>query len=403
VGAQPVPLGGEILVNTFTTGSQNTARVGMADDGALVVTWTSFGEDDEGEPQPGVFSRRYRPSGTSFVVQQVNTFTVGSQRGNDVDMNAGGEWVAAWQSVGQLSPTSGEDAFAAQRSGLGVGPEIEIDPVAAGDSAAMKVAQADDDSFVVAWGRDTSVFARRFGATGAPLTEVIFVATGADPSPPLDVGTAPNGAFVVVFQGDDGSSSGVFQRRFTAAGVALGGSSAVNAEAFGQQRAPAVGVRADGGYVIAWEDGNADRIEARRFDASGAPLGGDITISASVDGVDHERVDLAVARDGAFVAAWQTSSAVDAADTSIRALELDRSGVAIGGSFQVNTFPLGQQNSPSVGIGDGIWAVAWSSFGQASDGFDVFAQRYQRRVAAAGAFADGFESGGMGAWSAVAP
>jgi hypothetical protein len=98
-----------------------------------------------------------------------------------------------------------------------------------------------------------------------------------------------------------------------------------------------------------------------------------------------------VAADGAFVVTWM-SGRVD--PSGVDAREYHRTGAPVGGPFQVNTITSGNQRGPAVGIGADRFVVAWES--PDGDGSGIAGQRFRRR----GVFADDFENGSLGAWSA---
>jgi hypothetical protein len=92
-------LGGEMQVNSYTTGNQSTAAVRAGASGEFVVTWTSAGQDGSGN---GVFARRYDATGAPQATEiQVNKFTAGGQAIPALAMAPSGALVAAWQSAAQ--------------------------------------------------------------------------------------------------------------------------------------------------------------------------------------------------------------------------------------------------------------------------------------------------------------
>jgi hypothetical protein len=91
--ASGAALGGEFMVNTYTSGQQFAPRVAMKDDG-FVVVWA--GEDGNYD---GVFGQRFSGSGARLGGEfQVNAWTTESQNGPVVGMNTSGRFVVAWRS-----------------------------------------------------------------------------------------------------------------------------------------------------------------------------------------------------------------------------------------------------------------------------------------------------------------
>ena len=87
-----------------------------------------------------------------------------------------------------------------------------------------------------------------------------------------------DGDFLVAWggYGQDGSSRGVFARRFSPSGVALATEFQVNTFTTGNQTYPAASVGASGGFVVVWssnlQDGSGNGVFGRRFNSAGAAL-----------------------------------------------------------------------------------------------------------------------------------
>jgi hypothetical protein len=70
-------LGGEFQVNTYTTNVQAAQVIAIDGDGDFVVAWESIGQDGSGS---GVFGQRYDSAGTALGAEfQVNTYTTNTQ------------------------------------------------------------------------------------------------------------------------------------------------------------------------------------------------------------------------------------------------------------------------------------------------------------------------------------
>jgi len=73
----PVPLGGELQVNTYTNNAQFYSAVAALVGGGYVVTWSSDGQDGSGW---GVYGQRYDASGAASGGEfQVNNYTPNHQ------------------------------------------------------------------------------------------------------------------------------------------------------------------------------------------------------------------------------------------------------------------------------------------------------------------------------------
>jgi hypothetical protein len=250
----------------------------------------------------------------------------------------------------------------------------------------------DNGDFVVVWQSSPNqgligfnVFARLFDSTGAPLSGELQVNTytGSNQTMPAAAADA-DGDFVVAWtsKAADGSVTGdVFMQRFSSSGARVGAYFRVNSYTPDYQLKPAVGMDADGDFVVAWtsysQDGSSRGVFGRRFSSAGVPSS-QFQINRRTTGSQR---DPTVAMDGfgQFVIAW-TGENQDGFGYGVNARRFARTGVAVGAEFQVNTVTVDQQTDPAVAMdATGDFVIAWTSGQQ--DGFEpgdtgVFGQRF---------------------------
>jgi hypothetical protein len=114
------PLGGEFLVNTYTTSEQSFPSVASDSAGNFVVTWTSNSQDGSGY---GVFAQRYASAGAPLDGEfRVNTYTTGFQSIPSVVSDSAGNFVVAWSS---LQDPDGSLGVYAQRYSMIVSVELQ--------------------------------------------------------------------------------------------------------------------------------------------------------------------------------------------------------------------------------------------------------------------------------------
>ena len=119
--------GGELQVNTSTTGSQRLPDVAVAADGDAAITWTSASSAATDTAGDSVQMRGYEADGSAATLEtQVNTTTTGDQSRSAVAMSSGFELAVAWQST--LSPGDDEDATSILGQRFGNSPP-ELDPI----------------------------------------------------------------------------------------------------------------------------------------------------------------------------------------------------------------------------------------------------------------------------------
>jgi len=270
------PIGGEIPVNTFTTGVQIGPSVAMDQDGDFVVVWTDAEQDGS---ESGVFARRFNsaglPQGGEF---RVNSFTTGQQRECSVAMDQDGNFVVTWHSHQQDGSSFGIYAQRYNTAGAPLGSEFRVNSFTTGSQDSPSVAMDQDGDFVVAWtsylqdGSATGAYAQRYNSAGVPQGAEFRASTyttwiQGEPSTAMD----QDGDFVIAWSsgGQDGSDSGVYAQAYRANGTLNGAEFRVNTYTTGYQSAPAVAMNHAGDFVVAWEsqgqDGDGRGVYAQRF------------------------------------------------------------------------------------------------------------------------------------------
>jgi hypothetical protein len=92
------PNGGEFQVNTWTQGDQMYPTAAMDAAGNFVITWSSYGQDGSGW---GVYAQQYTTAGIAVGGElRVNTTTTGDQRYSSVALDDSGDAVVAWSGNG---------------------------------------------------------------------------------------------------------------------------------------------------------------------------------------------------------------------------------------------------------------------------------------------------------------
>ena len=328
LAATPVPAGPETLVNVATAETQNRPSVAAIGAEGYVVAWESFGQDGGGW---GGYLRRVGPSGVPL--------------GDEVR-------VSEQTTLNQRRP----------------------------------VVATSTSGFVVAWDSDhgggtgNDIYVRRFDASGAPQSGDVPVTVIEGNQAAPAVAAAPDGRFVVAWvdNGSDGSSWGIYARRFAADGSPLGDAFRVNQQVENAQVNPTVAMAGDGSFVVAWDSAHeapdAFAVFARAYDATGATAGDDINVSGDF-AADHREPSIAADPAGGFVVSWHTISG-GADGTQVHARRLGPDGVASGAPFPVNTHAPGDQSISAVAAAAGGFVVAWQSNGQDGDGLGVVARPF---------------------------
>jgi hypothetical protein len=384
--AQPTPAGGEFQVNTYVTSFQRDPAVAVDAAGNFVVVWTSYTQDGDGY---GIFGQRYDAAGAARGSEfPVNAYTSGAQMRPAVAAGPGGRFVVVWDSDAQDGSNYGIFGRRYDAAGVAQGSEFRVNTHTTADQRAPAVATDGGGSLVVVWesnGQDGSgrgIFGQRYDAAGAARGGEFQVntVTGGQQYRPA-VAMDREGAFVVVWQslGQDGSGSGIFGRRYDAAGQALGVEFRVNTYTTSAQAAPAVAMDALGNFVVVWEsfsqDGSLNGIFGQRYDAAGAPQATEFQVN-SYTMTDQEAPAVGMDAGGTIVVVWQ-SAIGDGSGPGIFGRRYDAGGVALGGEFLVNTYTTTEQGAPAVAVDAvGNFVVVWQSYGPDGNSYAIAGQRY---------------------------
>lgn len=341
----------------------------------------------------------------ALVVSDSSTASIGNYC---IARDAGGDFVMVWEQQATSFPNP--FSIHVQRfdaAGMPRGSAFQVDTSNV-EPGVPSVAMDAAGDFVVAWqsvgapyqnAATYDVYAQRYDAAGTAQGSESLVSTAVnfddiDPSVAMDAA----GDFVVVWQGqpspggvpEPSGTHQIYARRYDAAGTARSDQFLVNGDANTDQTLPDVAMDAAGDFVVAWQTGDqanggylARDIQALRYDATGAARGGAFPLSTAANtGRQDPRVAMDAA--GRFVVAWSNYDAsVQAPQGDVKgdvhAQRYDAAGTAQGSEFMVNTFTAGDQSEPSVNMdAAGDFAVAWESNDQVApdSNYDIYAQRY---------------------------
>lgn len=328
-------VGGEVLVNTHTTDDQWAPSTSALPDGGWVVAWTSRATD-AGE----IRLQRFDSAGAKVGAEvEVNTYTTSYQTRAAVTTLADGGWLVTWESEGQDGQWGGIYQQRYSSAGAEVGAETLVNTTTANVQQIPSVTALADGGWVVTWesfdaveGMD--VWQRRYDATGAAVGgEARVNAVLADERFGTTVTALDDGGWVVAWGShlQDGSGAGVYQQRFGANGAPVGTETLVNTTTAGGQNTPCVTALRDGGWVVSWESWNEGSTDAeiylQRYDAAGAPVGGETLVNVTTSGLQLATTVTALA-DGSWVVAWESAQGGAGMDTYQRHFAPDIVGTA---------------------------------------------------------------------------
>jgi hypothetical protein len=373
------PLGGELVLNQFTSSSQSAPQAAGLNGGSFLVTWQSSTADGD---DLGIALRMFDSAGAPLGNEMVvNTTTASAQATPAIAATAGGDFVVVWR-----SPDGDGDGIYGQRfdsSRAAVGDQFRVNDATASTQTDPSVAIADDGSFLVVWtgfgidGSSTGVAARLFDSTGAALTgDVVVNSSTLLAQSAARAVTLANDNFMVVWEGSDGSITGIFGQRLLAGGAKTGAELPINEFTPGAQAAPAVAASSTG-FIVTWEsnqqDGDGRGVFARMFDNAGAALSGEILVNSVTTGSQTGPRVLGLPN-GDAVIAW-TDPTRDGSGSGVYGRLLPRSGAPVGEDFQLHTTEVGSQSSPTMAL-SGSFVAAWTAENVDGASTGIAAQRF---------------------------
>lgn len=305
------------------------------------------------------------PEGPEF---QISTDQVHAKSRVALAAHPDGRMVAVWSSNGQDGANLGIFAQRYHADGSAAGGEFPVNVETFQNQAHPAVGMDSSGNFVIAWqstgNTPQGVYARRYAANGAAQGSEFQVASISGPVRPLSVGVAPGGDFVVVWETIINVGAWrYYGRRFDADGAPVGGEFQINDIHSPQSEAAAVAFLPDGGFLIAWPQNasNAGDIHARRYNAEGQTVGPEYAISEAYDAIQGGPV-LAFNNMGTGILLWHRRADSGLAFRSIHARRLDALGQPVGAQFRVNQFNERSQEEPAVAMDSrGNVLAAWSS------------------------------------------
>jgi len=214
-------IGGEFMVNTYTTNNQDNAAIAYLPAGPsrYVVVWSSNGEDGA---LYGIYAQRLGPTCAKQADPfKVNTTTADVQFQPTIAADGAGNFVIAWSSLSQDGDNYGVYAQRYDSSGNKVNNEFKLNPVTAGEQSTPTLAFLSDNTMVAGWktlGEDENGAAAKFlrfksdySAAGLEFIGNIYYQSNQElPS----ICPLPDKKYVVLWRSDgqDGSAGGITGR-----------------------------------------------------------------------------------------------------------------------------------------------------------------------------------------------
>ena len=270
-------VGGEVHLSTGFPGSVFRPAVTLLGDGNLAVAFVNEinGDND-------IYVRIFSPSLTVGRTDFINTGATQTVDPSITALDDGGYAVSYTVDDAQIAGrTMSISGFP--------GPQF-----GASGSTHSELATLSNGNFVVVHQGAAGTIDLEVLTPNAGLAGLASAGFGSDP----DVAALRDGGFVVVWT-DPASSSGDIRATIFSNDTGVPNSDAfqflVNTNTAGPQNEASVVGLADGGFLVTWENDNANLVRAQRFDAVGDKIGAEFTVKS---GVSVDSPDVALLRNG---------------------------------------------------------------------------------------------------------
>ncbi|HEX2351885.1 MAG TPA: VCBS repeat-containing protein [Xanthobacteraceae bacterium] len=293
---------GEVKISQFSSGDQSSPAITALPDGNVAIAFVDSFQGDQ-----DLLVRIFGPSGgASLNLVRTDFIATGPNQTFNPSLTAfaDGSYVITY-TIG-TGPETDIVARIVNPFG-GVGVQFDIDNQT-DNRHFSEVATLPNGNFVVVYQdefngseTDTDIRYAVFSPAGTPVTGPNLVPGGqglgleTDP----DVAALREGGFVVVWADADSSVTDIRASLLNSVGTPLVTNILVNTTTTGPQNEASVVALADGGFLVTWEDDNADLVRAQRFDAAGNKIGTEFTVKS---GVSLDSPEAALLADGGRIA-----------------------------------------------------------------------------------------------------
>jgi hypothetical protein len=314
-------VGGEVDLTEFHLGDQSSPSVTLLDDGNIAVAYVNlFGGNRD------IYVRIVDSSfvfNSSLTVLRFDDIDVSANQTFDPSITAlaGGSYAVSY-SVGTGADTDIVGRIVSATGVVGMQFDIDNQTDIRGFS---ELATLSNGNFVAVYqdqvgGSLTNTdckFAIVSPAGAVTVSGTIQAASGPGLEIDPDVAALRDGGFVAVWTDPDSTVNDIRATIYSNTGFPVLSNIVVNTTTTGEQNRASVVALADGGFLVNWEDDNANLVRAQRFDAVGHKIGTEFTVK---NGVATHGPEAAILTDGRIAYAvndGDPSSADDDVMTSI--------------------------------------------------------------------------------------
>jgi flagellin-like hook-associated protein FlgL len=322
---------------------------------------------------------------------QINTYSASVQANPSVTGLANGGYVATWQSVGQDGDDFGIFAKVYDKDGKAQTGDIQVNSYTTWIQSLPVATSLADGGFLISWNSDSQppdgsswgVFARRYNASGEPAGNEFLVNTStsnAQNSP--SVTGLPDGGYVATWMSSHTGDANIYKQQYDKTGAAVGAEMLVSSVP-GTQHTPSVTSLQSGGYAITWrsDQNGTNDIYFRMYGADGNPIAAEAIVNDVQTGnqIDPKITTL---KNGNFVVAYSSDSS---GANDIFYQMFDSNGNKLGSNKMANSYTaLNQQEPSATSLAGGGFMLSWSSQNQDGSGYGIYGQQFDSNGSAVG-------------------
>ena len=280
---------------------------------------------------------------------QVNTYTTDSQWSPSMAGLSDGKFVVTWGDLAQDGSLTGIYGQMFNANGIKYGSEFQVNTYTINYQSAPMIEGLSDSKFVVTWssngqdGDGWGVYVQMFYANGTKYSSEFRVNTYVVSHQSFPPSTRLNdGKFVVTWHsnGQDGSDCGVYGQMFNANGTKFLSESQVNMYTTYSQEYPSITSLSNGKFIITWSSFGQDKsyygVYGQIFNTDGNRNSNEFQINTYTVG-DQKSPSVASLNDSKFVVTWR-SNGQDGSGDGIYGQMFSSNGSKYGSEFQVNTY-----------------------------------------------------------------
>jgi FG-GAP-like repeat len=300
-------VGGEVKISQFDSGEQFSPAITALPNGNVAIAYVDFMSSGDQD----VYVRIYAPGGGSLSLVRTDIIDLGPTVTSNPSITAFAD--SSYVITYTFGTGADTDIVARVVSATGtVGGQFDIDNQTDNRNFS-EVATLPNGNFVVVYQDETNdspfdvdIKYAIFSPAGTPVAGPNLVAGGnnfAFESDP-DVAALRKGGFVVVWTDPDSSVTDIRASLLNSIGTPIVTNILVNTTTAGEQNEASVVALADGGFLVTWEDDNANIVRAQRFDAAGNKIGTEFTVKNGItpNTGDTDSPEAALLTDGGRIA-----------------------------------------------------------------------------------------------------